>query len=105
MQIIRIDPTAPQKLTMVCRSGSVDANMALVTSSVLRVKKPDGATATWATTISGQSPAELTLSHVFTEGDVDVLGNWRIYPVHTSPSGTSRGDVQQFMVVDEFELT
>ena len=75
--------------------------MTKVTSSVIRVKKPDSAiivlTATGTATKSS-----LTLTHPFALGDVDQVGTYKARPYHTLADGsTIKGSVQQFQAIDD----
>ena len=103
MPTIHVNPVAPQKLTMTCSAGGACPDMTLVQSSVLRLKKPNGATLTLATDTTQQSAQSLTVSHVFAPGEVDKVGTYRIYAIHTLVVGTVRGDVQAFDAIDSFQ--
>jgi len=99
---IHVNPLSPQKIVMKCTAGDSANDMRQVTSSVLKLKRPDGTIATLSAIISDQTQSQLTLSHLFEVGDVPKAGVYRIYPVHSMPTGTIRGATQQFEAVSDF---
>jgi len=103
MPQIHVNPVAPQMLTMACAAGGACPDMTAVLSSVLMLQKPSGKVATLAASISQQTSASLTLSHIFAPGEVDKVGTYRIYAIHTLAVGTVRSDVQQFDAIDSFQ--
>lgn len=99
---IHVNPMSPQKIVMKCTAGDAANDMRQVTSSVFRLKRPDGTIATLTAIISDQVQASLTLSHLFEVGDVPKVGVYKIFPVHTVPTGMIRGATQQFEAVTDF---
>ena len=100
---IHVNPTAPQKLVMTCAAGGSLSDMTLVQSSVLKLKKPSSTVIQLAADITAKSQASLTLSHVFNAGEVDKVGTYKVYAIHTLAVGTVRGDVQTFQALDSFD--
>lgn len=100
---IHINPVAPQKLVMTCAAGGSLPDMTLVMSSVLKLKKPTGVALTLAADITAKTQASITLSHVFNAGEVDKVGEYKVYAVHALAVGNVRSDVQKFQAIDSFD--
>ena len=100
---IHINPVAPQKLVMVCAAGGSLPDMTLVQSAVLKLKKPTGQVLTLAADITSKTQPSLRLSHVFNAGEVDKVGPYKVYAIHTLAVGSVRSDVQTFQAIESFD--
>jgi|ERR1017187_5101439 hypothetical protein len=100
---IHINPISPQALVMTCSAGGACPDMTAVVSSVIQLLKPDGTTRPLSVTISNKTPASLVLTHLFQTGDLDQVGVYKAYVVHTLPVGQVRGDTQTITVLDNFK--
>ena len=105
MVSIHVNPLSPQKLVVTCTPSASCPDMGAVRSTVLRLKKPGGVIVDLSTTVSSQTSASLTIAHMFSQGDVDKVGIYKVYPVHSLDVGVVRGDVQQFQALDPFDTT
>ena len=98
---ITVNPLSPQALIVVCTPSDALRDMTKVTSSVVRLMKPDGTKISLATTGTA-SRGSLTLVHPFALGDVDQVGTYKARPYHTLADGsTIKGSVQQFQAIDD----
>jgi len=103
MKRIHVSPRAPQALILLCTPSDLLPDMTVITSSVVMLLRPDGTVASLACSASNKTPAALTLTHVFSVGDAEIPGVYRAYPVHSTPSGPVRGDVDSFEAVGDFD--
>ena len=98
---ITVNPLSPQALIVVCAPSDALRDMTKVTSSVIRVKKPDS-TIIVLTATGTATKSSLTLTHPFALGDVDQVGTYKARPYHTLADGsTIKGSVQQFQAIDD----
>lgn len=100
-------PSTLQSMIMTCAksaSGGIQ-DMRTVASAVFSVRGPDGAaTTTYSATISAQTSAGLTLTHVFTSGELAAPGVYNVWPIFTLSGGaTIQGEPQNFRVKERWE--
>lgn len=100
---IHVNPISPQALVMTCNAGGACPDMTAVVGSVLKLLKPDGTATMLAVTITNQSRASLTIIHQFQLGDLDQVGTYKVYAIHSLPVGQVRGDTQTITVIDDFK--
>ena len=98
---ITVNPLNPQALIVTCAPSDALRDMTKVTSSVVRLMKPDG-TIIVLTATGTATKSSLTLTHPFALGDVDQVGTYKARPYHTLADGsTIKGSVQQFQAIDD----
>lgn len=98
-----VGATSPEPLRVTTEQGDTGFDLSTVTAGEIRVKKPNGAIATLAATITAQSPTSITLSHTFAAGEIDVAGPWHIYARHTVPGGFVRSEAFVERVFGEYD--
>jgi hypothetical protein len=68
------------------------------TTSLIKIRKPDGTEADWSASVSGQ-----TLRYTVVSGDLDQAGNYLGHAYVVLPSGTWRGERFTFIAYDEWK--
>lgn len=95
---------APEGFAVTCGRGETQTDLTTATAATMRVKKPSGATVTWAASLSGATTTSVVATHVYAAGDLDEKGRYAI-SVHLSvPGGTIRTEPKSLLVLDEFQV-
>lgn len=83
-----------------------DTNLAAVTTASLEVLRPDNGEVTWLAAHSFNSTTgELTVTHAFGPGEVDLPGTYRIFAQLTTPDGMVRSKTRSFVAKTKFDPT
>ena len=80
----------------------VGKDLSTAVSHMLLVKKPNGVETTWLTSIA-TPPTNGVLSHIITEGELNVLGLYKIQAYVQYASGIFKGETVALRVYDKFQ--
>lgn len=88
-----VGPKAPEALKVTLLAGDSGIDMTTVTAVSLDVVRPDGATATWTTVLSGATTLQVIATHVFDAGGLEASlpGSYLIKPQITAAGQARRG--------------
>ena len=95
---------APNAYVRNLTPGTSGVDLSTVTSAVANVKSPTGTETTWTLTRSNQTASTLTVTHVWTLGEVTGPGNWVVEIDLTIPSGVVTVDPETLTVYGKFEV-
>jgi hypothetical protein len=98
------DLVAPDAYVLDITPGTPAFDLSTVSAALLRVRAPDGTTATWSATMSNQTATTLTLTHVMSATDVENPGVYHIYASLTVAGGTKRTATIAQTFKGEFEV-
>lgn len=93
---------SPEGIQIDVTPGAMALDLTTVSAATIKVRRPDGTTAVWPASLSNQTTTTLRLTHLFSPGDVDQVGNWFAVAYLTVPGGTERTIAQPFQVGPEF---
>jgi hypothetical protein len=92
----------------VTSSGTGSLDLSTIASATFKVRREaDGSESSWTCTLSDQSASSLTLTYLFTAGDIDtVRGVYDIYArmLITATSKPQRTATQRFVVKGKYEI-
>jgi hypothetical protein len=88
---VYVGAVAPEYLSVEVLTAD-DFDLSTVTSATMVVRYPGPALIlrSWACTLSGQTSASLTATHLYATGDIETEGTYTVYVSMTAPSGTVR---------------
>lgn len=74
--------------------GTSGLDLSTVSAVSLQIRKPDGTTTSWSTTLSSQTATTLTATHSFSAApsEIDQAGTWKFYAKYTVPGGYRRSE-------------
>ena len=91
---VYVGARAPEDLIVIIDQDFADVPLAMTTVTAVSfdVTKPDGSTTAWSATISEAIPTQLTATHTFDVGglEVAVAGRYVLVPQLTVPAGMRR---------------
>lgn len=103
-QEIHLNAVAPYDATYTLDSTAFD----LATGTVARfeVQKPNGDPVVWSGAVLsgavGLPSSSVVITYAFVAGDLDIPGEYTLFPVVTSPSGELFGEIVTLFVREKF---
>jgi hypothetical protein len=81
---------APERVTINIKSGDSGIDFTTVSSASIRVNTPSRHDCLWDAIILSATATSITIAHVFQAGDVDLVGEYKLYPQLITPEGLRR---------------
>ncbi len=101
-EVVYQGAVAPESMTLTVTASGLE-DLTTVTAAVIWIKMPNAARVEWSATITAQSQKSITLSHVFSSGEVDTVGKMKLVAYLTTPTGLIRSKPADLTVVDPFQ--